>query len=182
MVYAGSAAVAGSSSAAPGCGHPFCVDCVRQYVCTCVDRSKHPVLCPSPGCTQSLAHQDIIRLLQSLPANLEVRAANTHSRTHGRTRARTCACATRSATRGSRWRARSTLLSACTPHKDCSTLMMKLLGEASADARCSDAYLPSSVSGPTLPHRNSTHRDSPARHSRRCRCTSALPRTPPCSS
>jgi hypothetical protein len=72
MVYAGSDA-AGSSSAAPGCGHPFCVDCMRQYVCTCVDSSKHPVLCPSPGCSETLAYPDVSRLLRHSPAHMEVR-------------------------------------------------------------------------------------------------------------
>jgi hypothetical protein len=71
MVSAGSAAA--SSSAAPGCGHPFCIECMHEYVCTCVASSKHPVRCPSPGCSETLAHQDIVRLLRHSPAHMKVR-------------------------------------------------------------------------------------------------------------
>ncbi|KAG1669189.1 hypothetical protein FOA52_001440 [Chlamydomonas sp. UWO 241] len=70
MVYAGSDAP-GSSSTAPGCGHRFCIDCMGQYVCTCVDSNKYPVQCPIPGCSETLAHQDNFRLLLDSPAQLE---------------------------------------------------------------------------------------------------------------
>ncbi|KAG1659809.1 hypothetical protein FOA52_002145 [Chlamydomonas sp. UWO 241] len=70
MVYSGPD-TPGFSCASPGCGHPFCTDCMRQYVCACVDSSKYPVQCPSPSCTAALAHQDVIKLLRDSPAHLE---------------------------------------------------------------------------------------------------------------
>ncbi|KAG1669190.1 hypothetical protein FOA52_001441 [Chlamydomonas sp. UWO 241] len=70
MVYAGADA-AGSSSAAPGCGHPFCFECMQSYVCTLVDSSTFPVQCPSPGCKQILAHRDVNTLLRHSPAHLQ---------------------------------------------------------------------------------------------------------------
>ncbi|KAG1669196.1 hypothetical protein FOA52_001447 [Chlamydomonas sp. UWO 241] len=42
-----------------------------QYVCTCVDSSKYPVQCPSPGCKATLAHHDVIWLLHDMPAHME---------------------------------------------------------------------------------------------------------------
>ncbi|KAG1665601.1 hypothetical protein FOA52_003248 [Chlamydomonas sp. UWO 241] len=71
MVYAGSDAAGSSSAAAPGCGHPFCIDCMRQYVSAGVHSSTFPVRCPSPGCRQTVAHHDVMRLLRDSPADLE---------------------------------------------------------------------------------------------------------------
>jgi hypothetical protein len=73
MINAGSDAC-GSSKMLPGCcGHIYCVDCMRQWVCSCIDGGKHLLLCPSPGCNLAIAHHDIARLLaDKAPAHMEV--------------------------------------------------------------------------------------------------------------
>lgn len=64
---------ASSSSAAPGCGHPFCAGCMRQYVRTEVDGSVYHIACPEPGCKLLLGHYNVVRLLQAAPDHLSVR-------------------------------------------------------------------------------------------------------------
>ncbi|KAG1669195.1 hypothetical protein FOA52_001446 [Chlamydomonas sp. UWO 241] len=113
MVYAGSdAASSSSSSAARGCDHPFCLECMRQYVCTCVDSGKHSVPCPSPRCKQNVASQDVIKLLRHSPAHtkrytqLEVESSIPPSKR--------IYC----------------------PHKDCSTLLMKPAKKSAGRTTC----------------------------------------------